>query len=240
MNLDKLLEYQSADLELKFMQNEIDTHPLNGKLEKARREFDAAKANLEAYEKTAQRILEINEQSGAYYGDGQKEFAELQKALKECGDSDADKRAAIVSKLEELRAKVSKVEKALGENKKRSDDVIKAYQESHDRGKKFRDIYYDAKKRFDAFKSEREPKIAELTKKRDAMRPNLDPGLFSAYKALVDDGKTPAVVESRTVDNGKTYSCKGCGLSLSQQSKGELLERGVCRCDNCRRIIYKK
>jgi predicted nucleic acid-binding Zn-ribbon protein len=101
-----------------------------------------------------------------------------------------------------------------------------------------RAVYNNVKERLDKFKKEKEPKIAELMKKLDALKPDIPADVFEVYKALTAERKYPAFVAAIDAGDKKHYRCF-CGITLSQKAQSELLDKGQCRCENCRRLIYK-
>ena len=73
--------------------------------------------------------------------------------------------------------------------------------------------------------------------KLDALRPEIPADMFETYKTITAERKYPAYVQARLTDDKKHYRCF-CGLTLSQKAQSELQEKGSCRCENCRRLIY--
>ena len=88
-------------------------------------------------------------------------------------------------------------------------------------------------------KKEKEQEINKYKFQLKELEPQIDPETMSKYKAIVADRKYPAITEVY-VGEGNAYSCKGCGLQLSQKNVSVLNEEGSCVCETCRRLIYKK
>ena len=237
--LEKMLEYQKVDIELRRALDEIERNDLNRKKEQARQEFAGAKNSVLETEKAAENIIAFYNSAEKYFEDASKKFEELENKLSETDENDEASRREILSQMETLRDKMSELEKKLSEKKSKSDGVIKAYLDAQEKGKKMRDIYNNVKQKLDAFKEEKMPRINELEKTLASLESGIDKSVFETYKSITAERKYPAVVSARTSDGGKSFTCSGCGLAISQKVKDELLEKSVCRCDNCRRIIYK-
>ena len=236
--LEKMLEYQKVDIQLRRALDEIERHELNRKKEQARQAFADAKNSVLETEKTAESIIAFYNNAQKYYDENIKKFDELEKSLLSLSEDDESARRDILAQMETLRDKMIELEKKLSDKKSKSDGVIHSYLEAQEKGKKMRDIYNSVKQKLDAFKEEKMPQINELNSRLGSMEQGIDKTVFEAYKSLTAERKYPAVVVARSSDGGKSFSCTGCGLAISQKVKDELLEKGVCRCDNCRRIIY--
>ncbi len=236
--LQKMLDYQKVDIELRRALDEIERNELNRKKEQARQAFSDAKNSVLETEKTAESIIAFYNNAQKYYDENIKKFEELERKLAATDENDDAARREILSQIETLRDKMSELERKLSEKKSKSDEVIHGYLEAQEKGKKMRDIYNSVKQKLEAFKEEKMPKINELNGKLGEMEKGIDKTVFEAYKSITAERKYPAVVAARSFDGGKSYTCSGCGLATSQKVKDELLEKGVCRCDNCRRIIY--
>ena len=238
LNLKSLLEYQQTEIELKKMLLEIDKDPDVQRLEKTRGEFAAAKQAVTDSETAAGQIIEFYNQAKKFYDESVKKIKELTDTFNKTPEKNESERKDILAQMEVIREKLSSVEKKMGDRRQKSEKIIRSYVEAQERGKKMKDIFGKLKERIDGFKKEKEPKINELTKKLKTKRTEVDPKLLERYATLAGDNKYPPLAESKSTDGGKTYTCLGCGLSISQASKSELIQNGFSNCDNCRRMIY--
>lgn len=237
MNFTPILEYQKIDIELKMIVDEINKSEDNRKLEQARTEFNAAKIQLNDAEKAAENIVTFYNNAVNYFEDNSKRIDDIEKAY-EIEESE-EKKEEMIQAIETIKEKFTDLEKKLAERKAKSDSVIKAYLEAKDKGTKLREIYSNIKNRIKTAVEAKTPKVNELKEKLAKLKPSIDKVVMSQYEALTADKKYPAFVPCTTPDNGKSYSCGGCGLRLSQKENSELVEKGFCRCETCRRIIYK-
>ena len=62
--------------------------------------------------------------------------------------------------------------------------------------------------------------------------------MFEIYKQITAENKYPAFVPAMGDD--ASPACGACGMGLSGTAKNDLKNQGYCRCETCRRIIYKQ
>ncbi len=234
--LDKVLEYQKIDIELRKVLDEIERSEDNKKLEQAKTEFNNAKATVTETEKVAENIVSFYNNAIAFFEECEKRIADIGDKMNATDDLTVQRELA--AQLEKIREKLSDLEKKLAERSDKGEKVILAYLDGQSRGKKVRAVYDAVKERLQKFKKEKEPRINELKGQLDALRADIAPATMEIYKAITAERKYPAFVEAQDTDN-KNYRCF-CGLELSQKAKSELLDKGCVRCETCRRLIYKK
>lgn len=232
-NLETVLKYQSVDMRLRRILDEIEKSELSQRMEKARSEFSSAKALVAEAEKRAEALTGFFDQSAEYIGSYEGKIEELIAVL-ENSDSDEEK-AAAAEKLSAIRTKLSELDKKIVERKASAEKTVTAYKEGTERGRKMRDAHNAAKEKLGEVKKEKEPEIKKLTDELTALEKGIAPDVLEVYTALVKDRKYPAFVEVKV--DGRNYNCF-CGLELSQKNKGELTDKGSCRCETCRRVIY--
>lgn len=235
-NMEKVLEYQKIDIELRKVLDEIERSDDSKKLEQAKTEFNNAKATVTESEKAAESIVSFFTNAQAFLEECDKKTNELAEKMAATDDLAAQRELA--AEAEKLRDKMVEVEKRLSDRVEKSDKLIKTYLDGQARGKKMRAAYDAIKERLNKLKKEKEPQINALRAQLDALRPEIPADVLQAYSAITAERKYPAFVEARPSDN-KNFRCF-CGLELSQKAKSELLDKGSVRCENCRRLIYKK
>ncbi|MDE6399208.1 MAG: hypothetical protein K2L51_07795 [Clostridiales bacterium] len=234
--LEKVLEYQKIDVELRKVLDEIERSDDQKKLEQAKTEFNNAKSTVTETEKVAENIISFYNNAAAFLEESEAKIAEIADKMTKTDDMEAQR--ALAAELEKVREKMADVEKRLGERADKSEKVIHAYLDGQTRGKKMRAAYDSIKERLNKFKKEKEPHINELKAKLDAIRPAIAPDVLQTYETITAERKYPAFVEARPTEN-KNFRCF-CGLELSQKAKSELLDKGCVRCETCRRLLYKK
>ena len=232
---EKLLEYQKIDIELRKVLDEIERSDDSKKLEQARNEFNSAKSAVGESEKQAESIVAYYNSALTLYEDCVKQIDEL--SAKMAATEDIEAQREIAARLEKVKETLIDTERKLVERIERGDKVIMTYLDSNERGKKMRAVYAQIKERLDAMRKEREPKINELRSKLDALRSQIDPEAMELYKNITAERKYPAFVAAIPSSDKKGYRCF-CGISLSQKAQSDLLAKGQCRCETCRRLIF--
>ena len=234
MKFDDILKYQSTDIKLRRVYDEIEKSELNKQLEATRSKFNAAKANVEECKSIADALISSIGSAELAYADEVAQLADLTKKAHNAGEDEG--LDEVISRLEAVRNTIGELDKRLVDIKNKADKALKTYIESNNQGVELRRKYSDIKQKLDEFKKQKEPDILVLKKELAALKASIEPAVMEQYNALVGEGKIFAFVEAVKVD--KDYSCRGCGISLSQTLKSELEEKGWCRCETCRRFIY--
>ena len=137
-NLEKLLEYQKIDIELRKVLDEIERSDDSKKLEQARTEFNNAKATVTETEKAAENIVTFYNNALSFFEECVKRIDELSEKIKTTDD--LEKQREFVAQLEKVREKLYDLEKRLSERNDKTDKVILAYLDGQERGKKMRKI----------------------------------------------------------------------------------------------------
>jgi len=243
MKLDKLLDYQKHDMALRRIMLEVEKSDDAQRIEKAKQEFAIAKKNVEDSEKDALSLVE-------FFSGLEKEYQAVQKKidklipqidkLEKSLDKDTgklDEYEKLINELGVLKSEANTIENNTIKQKSKGDETIQKYKQASERAKKVREFHAKAKERLDALQKEKEPEIRVIRAALKELEPKVDKDLMAQYKTLTDDGKLPAFVAAHL--DGKNFSCKGCGMSLSQTGSSTLTSKGYTSCESCRRIVYK-
>lgn len=237
-DLDKILEYQKTDIELKKILDLIDKSEDGKRMDAAKAEFNAAKSTVMNCETQAQVLVELQENL-AMQRDALIEEAEKLILIVENNEDD-DEIDGYIEQLEEMKKKLADTEKKVTDLKAKTEKVINDYKEANENGRKQKQAFIAAKEKHEKLKADYNKQIDELNGKLNAMAKGIDKETLEKYQSVVSEGKYPAFVEAYYDVGADMYSCRGCGIQLSQKNKSSLLENGVCRCETCRRIIYKQ
>lgn len=236
LDFEPILKYQETDLKLRRILGDIEKSEPSRKLSRARDEFNAAKQTVADCETAAAGVVSFLSNAEQYLNENLAKAEELLQKLS-ASESDEEKKK-IVADLEVLREKFADLEKRVSDRKSKGDKLINDYMTGQDKGKRMRAAYAEFKSRLDEIKKEKQAEIDALSSELEKLKKRIPPEIMEQYDALAEDKKFPPFVEA--TGDGVTYTCRGCGLSLSQSGRSELIEKGYCRCENCRRVIYKK
>lgn len=235
MKLDKLLEYQDVDIKLRRQLDVIERSEDAKKIEQAKNEFAVCKKTVEDSEKASAALLEFFSTGKKYFDEAEKRLENIELVIENNTEEDLN---VVIEDLDKLKKLISDMESKIADRKSRADGVIKSYAAANERGRKLREFHAMAKERQDTLRSKVEPEINRLRARLKELEPEIEPEIMKQYKSLTEERKYPAFVEAYRDD--KTFSCRGCGLALSQTSSSALNEKGYCVCESCRRIIYKR
>ncbi len=123
--LDKVLEYQKIDIELRKVLDEIERSEDNKKLEQAKTEFNNAKATVTETEKVAENIVSFYNNAIAFFEECEKRIADIGDKMNATDDLTVQRELA--AQLEKIREKLSDLEKKLAERSDKGEKVILAY-----------------------------------------------------------------------------------------------------------------
>lgn len=235
MKLDAILTYQETDLKLRRLHDEIEKSTANKRADEARQQFNAAKATVEECGRTAETLVAHVEKETKLY----EEACESMQALRaEAETADEEQLPSVIGRLERLKNKLNELDKRVNDARTRADKALVAFKESNAKGKQAREEFVAAKERLDALKKAKEPEMAALKQKMAEVAKSVEPDVMAQYNELKNEGKVFAFVEAVPGEH-HSYACRGCGIGLSQTLKSELEDKGWCRCESCRRIVYK-
>ncbi len=236
-DLEKILEYQKVDIDLRRIYDKIEKSDDYKKMELAKAEFNNdRKAGIHC-EEQAQLLVSTQEEFAAQRAALTEELERLILIVENNEDDEAIE--GNIEQLEDIRKRLFDFEKKVNETQNKMEGVVNNYKEANEAGRKHKQAYMTAKNKIEKLKEENNDKIEELTKKLSDMEREIDPSAMEIYRSVTAEGKYPAFVEAYHNTEDDMYSCRGCGIALSQKRKSELLEDGACRCETCRRIIYK-
>lgn len=235
-DLKAILEYQDADIKLRKTIDSIERSDAARRGKQAKTEFETAKKRVDDSEEQAGEILEFVEKAGETAKQTQ-EAIEKCKSRLEAGDISAEERKQMRAELESLKAKCADLEKRIESKLKRGGKVVDESRDSQARAKKMRDLFLQEKASFDKLKEQKKPEIDKCKARLAELKPKVDAQLMKMYEELAAEKKIPPFVDAYETSKG-SFSCRGCGLQLSQAENAKLMGEGICRCGNCHRVIY--
>ena len=110
-NLEKLLEYQKIDIELRKVLDEIERSDDSKKLEQAKTEFNNAKATVTETEKAAESIISFYNNALAFMEECDKRTGELAEKMDKT--EDIDEQRELAAQIEKIRDTLSELDRKL-------------------------------------------------------------------------------------------------------------------------------
>lgn len=235
MRLEKLLEYQDIDIQLRRQLDVVEKSDDAKRIEQAKNEFASIRKIFQETERMAKQHIDYFESAKKFMAEINQKVNQIEKALESGNQEEAQK---LIDELTKIKNNLSELEEKIAERKKRAEGVIKKFESANEYGRKVKSVYSAASERQNTLMSKIEPQVERLKAKLKELEPDIDPEIMKRYKSLTAEHKYPAFVEAYLDD--KVFSCRGCGIALSKTNSSVLTEKGYTVCESCRRIIYKK
>ncbi|MCL1945495.1 MAG: hypothetical protein FWF56_06845 [Firmicutes bacterium] len=232
--LENILEYQTIDIQKRRKLSEIENSECAKKAYRAREDYSKARQVLVDSEKQSTPLLVYFNTIKTQYEETINKFEELKKSLSDLDDP--KELEQLIERLSHYRNKVFELEKKLFEQLKQSKEIIDNYLVAQQNGKKAQEIYKENWTELESIKSTNKVILENFDKQLQELRAKGDKELFDMYDQLTNEKKIPAFVSLAGID-----TCSGCGIQMSQKSLANLgTMESICRCDTCRRIVFKQ
>lgn len=235
---EKMIEYQALDMSLRKMNIEFNKHPDKKLLDATRNKFNDVQSKLDAGSAESETLAEEIERVYAEFQTTLKAFESVEKEFN-TAETDEEK-AKFLPQLESLKSRLdsckNKISSRIERIKRISADSIKAL----DTRKTVKDDFDKIKKRLEDYKKSVMPDREKIEAQMKALESSLDETHLKLYTKAKTDGVALPVYVAVVGDNENNYACGGCGMLLSQTSKGELKSKQICQCEACRRLVYHK
>lgn len=231
--IQKLMNYQKADIELRKLTAVIERDDALVSMNKQKKLFNDAKQIIADCEDQAAALISQYEELQRYVDNNTAALDELENSQAE---TEAEL-SELVRKLESIRSKIQSADKKIRDIDDRSKNICHARVDAIKSGKAAQAKFNEAREKHSGLIDSKSDQIKKLRSDLEGLRAGLDEKLFGEYKKLVEDNKFPPVVPASGDDKKGLFNCGGCGLSLPQQGNAFLKDRGWCYCDNCHRII---
>ncbi len=226
MNLQNLLTYQSADVKARKLRAKLDKSPEKQRVEEIRANFNKAKKEMQDAEVYAEKIVST-------YNAAAKTLNEIEQKIEELIVS-AQNGEDVTEELNQLKATLAKQDEKMKKLAEESQKALKVYSRAQNTGKTLREEFNKAN---DGYKKKESGLLSELERletDRDLLRKKVDEKLLARYDSLIVSVAGPVFVPAQD------KMCGGCFMEMSSALyTDELLKKGYCQCDSCKRIIYK-
>lgn len=231
MNLDKLLEYQAEDHNLRKIEEEIKLSEEYKKYAQANRFMGGAQEKLDLLDRRANELKALLEEVNRRDEEITSEIAEyngLEDMIKEGGDASYyEKTVRALS--DRLRALKTELSKLTGEIKAAAEEYKKFREQTiamQNQGKEY-------KQKYDAVLGGRAAEVSEIKKTLEELAGNVPADIMQKYAAKRKEKIFPIIVP---LVDGRCI----CRMDISLARQSELSGGKVIECEHCRRFIYKK
>ncbi len=233
MKFDKILQYQKIDQELLALETEVAKSEVRQKFALAKSKLDGATATIGKLKTEANDLLNgytaMKERIDALKA----EIDEFDGILDDVQDvGEAEHYLKLVTAISE---KIVALEKEANAASSRIDQVNDAYKKTWEQGVKASEAYNAARTEYNAFVGERQPRVTEIKKQLDALKPDIPEQIMKTYMSLRATKKMPAFVE---YDPNKKI-CGRCYMEVPNDTCAKLRNAGdFAECPNCRGILF--
>ncbi|MBR5947399.1 MAG: hypothetical protein IKZ82_01965 [Clostridia bacterium] len=235
--LDKLWEYQQAELELAKLNKEMHSSPnyqKRSKLQKLLREQMEVINGFESELETRNsQLASMQTQLDSLLHDYDLEKSELDVMET---DEEATPEELTESKkaIEKLVGRINSLGRELNALVEGCDKLTESINTTYSKAGKAKRDYDAVRTACDEEKEVFAPKIDELNKKLDVIRANIPDELLDTYTTFKKNHASPIAILS----NGQ---CGGCHMALpAVVEKRVQAANSIVRCENCGRILYCK
>lgn len=231
MNLDKLLEYQSEDNQLRKIEEEIKSSEEYKKYAQANRFMGGAQEKLDTLDRRANELKalleEINRRDEEITGEIA-EYNDLEDMIKDGGDIGYyEKTVRALS--DRLRALKGELNKLTGEIKAAGEEY-KKFREQTIAMQKQRKEY---KEKYEGIRAARSAEADKIKKNLEAIAKDIPANILERYAAKSRERIFPIFVP---LTNGGCV----CGMSFPLAQQATLSGGNVIECEHCHRFVYNK
>ena len=231
MNLDKLLEYQATDNELRKIEEEIKSSEEYKKFAQANRFMKGAQEKLDMLDRRTGELKALLEGLNRRDEEITNEIAEyngLEDMISEGGDIGYYEKTvrALSERLRALKAELNKLTaeiKAAGEEYKNFRQQTIAMQKQ---GKEY-------KEKYDAIRAARTGEVDAIKKKLAGIAKDIPKDILDRYAAKSKERIFPIFVP---LTNGGCV----CGMDFPLAQQSTLSGGNMIECEHCHRLVYNK
>ncbi len=233
MKFDTILEYQKIDQELLALEIEVSKSEERKKVAYAKSMLDSATDTINKLSQEANDLLQSYTVMKDKINALTQQLDEFDGILDDVQDAtEADYYLKTVATIAD---KIAELEKEANAQSSKIDKVNANYKTTWAQGVKASDALKNAKKDYDAFVRDRQPKVVEISQKLKALKQDIPENMMNIYNTFRQDKKLPAFV-AYDVKNG---SCGRCFTDLPNDTRSKLRNPGdYAECPNCRRILF--
>lgn len=232
MKIEKILEYQNLDNELRKLELELVNNADKKMLDKISGIVKETQSISSGLEKEAEVALLEYKKIQKKYNESIKTLENLTKIKDK--KSTEEQCVKNVEQINNISVFLSGLEKNI---MKLADTINKILSDFDTAKKNYNSAkakYSKAKENLQKITEEVKPKIEKLEKELKSLEKNIDKEFLTKYKTKRQDKIFPVIVP--LVDN----SCGRCGMELPSAQIEKLKKDGFLECENCHRIIYFK
>ncbi len=230
--MQKLIEYQSVDAELRALELELSSNEDRKKGITAKKFLDTVNDSLAELDRKAAEF------DNAYtkYTETFRKLAEVQQEFENVSEdySGEDELNFVKKKAQELLNEMKQLEKQIVHLQEEIKAVTEQYNALKKKTMAAQKQFKECGQRYTEFKASKASAQKEILSRLAAIEKDIDDKLLQIYKKKRADKIFPILYEYK----GAGF-CPNCRTEISKLAESNLAKDGFIECDNCGRLLFK-
>lgn len=231
--IEKLLEYQNVDTDLREIELSISQSEERKKAAVAKKFLDAVNETVEKLDKQAEALA-------AKYNGAVKLYEKFSEELKEyegLDDMDEDHLSYVKKKAQALSDEINNLSDSIELISKEMESVLKEFSALRADTKKYQAQYKEYRPKYEELKASKEGDMKAIKTKLAKIEKDIPTEIMDKYKAKRKEKIFPVLNEAKEIS--KQAYCR-CGTQLPVTAYNNLKSGNLVECDSCHRLLYFK
>lgn len=230
-NVEKIIQYQIIDGELKKIENDLASSEEKKKASQAKKFLDGVSVKHKEIDDKAAQLLQNftkQEELSAKIAETITEFSSVVESCEDEKEIEYYKK-----KVGEYVKKVKAIETEINKIKGEIADLMKLYKGLKANSDAAKAQYNEFAPKYNELKQSKQAEAEKIQKKLLLLAKEVDPAILEIYKSKRKDKMYPIFYKV------EDSCCSYCRNQLSLLANSLLTKEGYIECDNCHRILYK-
>lgn len=233
MSIDKILQYQTYDMKLNKLENELKNSSDAVNIRQCQAINKQCFDNLVRMNDGAEVTMENIRKNIIAVEQTSKQIDEIANSdLADCDEKQLD---YFAKQLEKLGKTLEELERDIVRANKELNETNINQKKEYEKATKAAMGYKVASESFSEFKKLKSAEAAPIVKQLKELEKDIAPELLDRYKRVKANKRVPVFVPLV-----KPNGCGGCGMEIANDIMDKLHEKNVQECPNCGRLIYIK
>lgn len=230
--MEKLLEYQNIDAELKAIEQELSSNEDRKKGIVAKKFLDTVNDSLAELDAKAVEF----DKAYTKYNEVFAKLAEVQKEFDNASEdySGEDEINFVKKKAQELMDELKSLEKQIVHLQEEIVALTEQYNSLKKKTLAAQKQFKECGQKYTEFKATKAESQKEVSARLAKLEKEIDKKIMDLYKKKRADKIFPILYEYK----GSGF-CPNCRTEISKLAESKLVKEGVIECDNCGRLLYK-
>lgn len=232
--LEKLMEYQRVDKELKALDDALRSSEDFKKYSQARKFLKTVAETKDQIDDKAKSLIALCAQLEAAYATLLEEEAEF----KDVGEGkDLTTVSYIKKKAHELSVKLANLENEIAKLNADLGELTVQYKKLVKQNNLMKEQRDESREKYEALVKEQEAERAAIEKRLAEIAKDIPEEYMNRYLEKRKDNKFPICYEIEIGGKGSVH-CTACGTEFSSLQLSKLKQDGFIECENCRKLIF--